>query len=336
MDWTPATLYRPAGGDRLRCELCPFACELADGETGRCNVRRRRGDRLETATFATSVVHADAVERKPLYHYRPGTMTRTLAAPGCTFRCNYCVNHRMSQYGRSDGFGWTARPVEVDAIIADAAANGACVALSYSEPSLAVELTLALAERGREHGVEIIWKSNGFLTDRATEAVAPALAACNIDVKTADPDRHERLTGAPLAPVPATVRRLRDLGVWVEIATPLIPGFASDPGDVRRVADLIAGIDPAIPWHLLRFTPTYRMRHHDPTAPAALAEAAAIGRDAGLRHVYVERALGAAGRSTYCPSCARPVIERGVYGVTGNLLIAGACPHCGTRVEGRW
>ncbi|MFD1930521.1 radical SAM protein [Nonomuraea mangrovi] len=335
MQWTPAILHSPAG-ERVRCDLCPHRCALVPGQLGACKVRRGAEGGLETATFATSVAHTDAVERKPFFHYRPGTPALTLAAPGCSFRCDYCVNHLLSQYGREPDLPWEATPVDVDDVVARAAAVGGCVALSYSEPSLAVELTLALAERGREQEVEVVWKSNGFLTAEAIEVVAPALAAVNIDLKGMDDARHRRLTGAPVAPVLAAIRAFHEAGVWVEVSTPLVPGVSSSEEDLREIAAAIAGIDPGIPWHLLRFTPAFRMGDTDPTGPEALAAAVAIGRAAGLRHVYVERALGPQGRATRCPGCGDIVIERGIWSLEASRLVAGGCPACGTNIGGRW
>lgn len=336
MEWTPAALYE-WDRSRLVCTLCPIRCKLADGQVGACHVRRRTGDILETRTFATTTQHFDAVERKPLYHYRPGSRTLTLAAPGCTFRCDYCVNYRISQFGRDDEAPWHAEPVSTAEIVDLAATEGVGIALSYSEPSLAMELTLALAAMGRERGVEVVWKSNGFLTAQALALAAPALAAVNIDMKAADEDRHRRLTGAPLAPVLASLRTLHEHGVWVEVSTPLIPRVSASPSDLARIANFIASVDPGIPWHLVRFTPAYRRSADLPSLPDSLAEGVRIGHAAGLRYVYVERALGAAGRDTRCPGCGDTVIARDLWAMRQlRLRNDGACEKCGTVLEGRW
>jgi len=290
------------------------------------------GGGLETATFASSVAHIDAVERKPFFHYRPGTPVITLAAPGCSFRCEYCVNFRISQYGRDDESEWNADPVDAAGIVARAAALGGSVALSYTEPSLAPELTLELSRHGRDAGVEVVWKSNGFLTPEAVALCAPALAAVNIDVKGVDERSHKRLTGASAEPVIAAIRAFREQGTWVEVSTPLIPGVT----DPARIATVLAGISIDIPWHLVRFTPAYRMRGQNPTPPEALAAAAEAGRAAGLRYVYVERALGPEGRATRCPACRACVVTREIWSLGESRLTAGCCPECGTSLEGLW
>ncbi len=335
MHWRPAQFYR-SQGDGLLCTLCPHACVLQVGETGLCQVRRRSSAGLETATFATSVRHLDSVERKPFYHYRPGRKVLTLAAPGCSFTCLYCQNYRLSQYGRIADAPWRAEPVEVGAIVAAAAQQNAAIALSYSEPSLAAELTLALAEAGRTVGVEILWKSNGFVTAAALQQLAPCLAAVNVDVKTLDERRHRALTGAPAAPVVATIAALLRAGVWVEISTPVIPKFNADSQSLRTIAMTVRELSADIPWHLLRFTPDYRLRRAQPTHPDLLQEALTIARESGLRYVYVERACGPAARTTVCPGCGFAVVTRDLWTSRALALANGACAQCGYPIAGRW
>ncbi|MER7282454.1 radical SAM protein [Dactylosporangium sp. NPDC000244] len=331
-EWTPAVLSTAEAG-RHRCDLCPHRCRLGPGQVGYCQVRRGAEAGLETLTFASSVEHLDAVERKPLYHWHPGRRVLTLAAPGCSFRCDYCINFRISQYGRPGGQDWDATPVDPAAAARKVADTGAAgIALSYTEPSLAIELTLALAATG----TPVVWKSNGYLTPEALALAAPAVAALNIDLKAVHDDDHRRLTGGEVAPVLAAIAGFRAAGAWVEVSTPLIPGFNDHPDQVAAIAAAVAAIDPAMPWHLLRFSPAYRMTDRDPTSPTALEDAAAIGRAAGLHYVYVERALGPAGRETRCPGCAAVVVRRDIWSAEPPLLHAGRCPECRTRIAGVW
>lgn len=335
MRWSPAEFHQPAGADVL-CTLCPHGCRLAEGAVGACRVRRRRGAGLETATFATVTRHLDAIERKPLYHFRPGSRALTLAAPGCSFTCSYCQNFRISQVGRLPDLPWNAEPVEPEEVVAAAAAEGAAIALSYSEPVLAAEMTLALAAAAQPLGVPIVWKTNGFITLEALARVAPCLAAVNVDLKAADEAHHRALTGAPLAPVLAALAALVRAGVWVEVSTPLLPGVNDDRESLARLAGSIARVGEEIPWHLLRFNPEFRMRRERPTAPQALEDALEIGRAAGLRYVYVERALGAEGRDTHCPRCGTAVVSRGIWSTLRTMLKDGACTSCGEIIPGRW
>jgi pyruvate formate lyase activating enzyme len=332
--WRPALFGEPAGTDRVRCTLCPFRCVLADGQAGVCKVRRNRGGTLETATYTAAVTHLTPIERKPFYHVRPGAQVLTVAGPGCSFRCDYCINYRLSQFGRADDTvaPWVGEPADPGEIAARAAAAGALLGMSYSEPSLAPELTLALAS----FHVPLVWKSNGYLTNPAVSVLAPALLAVNIDVKAADEAAHRHLTGASLAPVWNSISQFHAAGVWVEVSTPLIPGSSASPESLRAIAERLASIDVRIPWHLLRFTPDFRMKRSAPTAPSALAQARAIGHRAGLHFVYVERALGPTGRNTICPVCDLTLIDRGVWSMVHNSIVNGRCPRCGSSIPGRW
>ena len=334
VNWSPAAFYRPEG-PAVRCTLCPHACLLDEGQAGRCHVRRRNGLGLETRTMATAVEHWDPVERKPLYHYRPGSTALTLAAPGCTFSCRYCQNYRLSQFGRDPAADGEAKPVQPAELVAKAAAAGAAIALSYSEPTLAAELTLALAAAARPAGVALLWKTNGFLAADALRQIAPHLAAVNIDLKAADEAAHQRLTGAPLAPVLRALDGFLEAGVWVEVTTPVIP-TVNDEGALSRIAELLARRARHIPWHLARFAPEYRLSHLPPTSPAQLARAVHIARAAGLEYVYVERALGPGLRSTACPRCGCELIRRGLWCTESLRLRDGACPACRHPIPGRW
>jgi pyruvate formate lyase activating enzyme len=292
---------------------------------------------METATFAAAVQHRDAVERKPLYHFRPGAEVLTLAAPGCTLRCDYCQNWRLSQFGRDGRAGWGARPVSPEEVVAAALAQGVgVIGLSYSEPGLAAEFSLALGELAAARGIELIWKSNGFLSAVAVEAMAGVLAAVNIDLKGVDPVRHRRLTGADPGPIREAIAGFVVAGVWVEVSTPLIPGVNDGPVELGRIAAAIAAISPDIPWHLGRFVPEYRLADLAPTADGTFAVAMAAGRAAGLRFVYTERVYGDAGRRTSCPGCGEALVSRRLWGLRHNGLRGGLCPRCNYRIPGRW
>ena len=332
--WRTALFSEPAAAGRVRCTLCPFRCVLADGQVGVCKVRRNHAGTLETAAYTAAVTHLTAIERKPLYHVQPGSQVLTIAGPGCSFRCDYCINYRLSQYGRAAGdvAPWAGEPADPAAIAAQAVAAGALLGMSYSEPSLAPELTLALAS----FGVPLIWKSNGYMTAAAVSEMAPALLAVNIDVKAADEAAHRHLTGASLAPVWDTITQLHSAGVWVEVSTPLIPGICDSPASLRLIGERLASIDRDIPWHLLRFTPDFRMRASVPTPPSALAEARRVGLESGLRYVYVERALGPTGRNTLCPRCRFALVDREVWRMVHNVITDGRCPECGFAIPGRW
>ena len=217
-----------------------------------------------------------------------------------------------------------------------AAERGAVIAMSYSEPSLAPEFTLALASWARPAGVDIVWKTNGFVNQSVLERLVQPLTAVNLDLKASSDRSHFKLTGAPLQPVLSTLRYLAASHVWLEVSTPVIPGVNDDSESLEQVAELVVGAGAQIPWHLLRFTPEYRMGNFCPTHPDKLAEAVRIAKRVGLKYVYVERALGPAGRNTVCPSCEATIITRGVWTLDVDSLSSGHCPECGFRIPGHW
>jgi pyruvate formate lyase activating enzyme len=332
--WSKAAFYH-SKGTALQCILCPHACILKkDEEIGFCQVRRRKGKIMETATFASAVQHLSAIERKPFYHYKPGTQVLTLAAPGCNFRCLYCQNYRLSQFGRTPAAPWQAEPVSPDSLIKTACKHNAAIGFSYSEPSLAAELTQALAQAGQN--IELIWKTNGFLTAYALHCLAPMLAAVNIDLKSVNNKKHEALTGVAVKPILDNIAAFIEAGVWVEISTPIIPKINADSQSLHLIAKAIDSVSPQIPWHLIRFTPEFKLQRLPPTSVDMLKQAVQIAHDIGLQYIYVERALGAKGRNTFCPHCHRELISREIWGLRYNALNDGKCPDCGTVISGRW
>ncbi len=285
--------------------------------------------------MAAAVCHSDPVERKPLYHFRPGSKVLTLAAPGCNLTCGYCQNRRLSQFGRAAGARWEAEPVDVNALVDRAADESAALGFSYSEPGLSAELLLAVAGAIRGRDIPLIWKSNGFLTPRAAHTLAPLLSAANIDLKSAVDEDMRRLSGGGLEPVLETIRIFLEHDVWVEISTPLIPGFNTETSQIRALAGIVASFGN-LPWHLLRFVPEFRFAKYSPTPPALLQKARSLGREAGLDYVYVERALGAEGRGTRCPGCDTILQKREIWSATPTLHDPADCPVCGERIPGRW
>lgn len=335
LDWRAGDFARPQG-EGVLCTLCPHACALGDGEVGFCKVRRNYRGRLQTATFSTAAQHLTAIERKPLYHYRPGRKVLTLGPPGCSFACRYCQNYRLSQVGRSSASHPMPRPVDVDAAVQQAAHHDAALGLSYAEPSLAPELTVALARAGQRLGVEVIWKTNGFLQPEAARSLAGHLAAANVDLKSVDGPRHRALTGADPGPVLETIEIFRQAGVWVEVSTPLIPEVNNDTASLRAIAQRIAAIDRHIPWHLVRFHPDYKMHRSTPTTNDRLAAGQRVGKEEGLAYVYVERAFGDVGRATHCPGCEELLVRRDIWRLAECRLEGGRCPRCSVDIAGRW
>lgn len=336
MDWQTAQFFQ-INKDSITCTLCPHLCELKHHhQLGQCHVRRKTDKYLETAAFATSLQHLDAIERKPLYHYKPSSKVLTLASPGCSFRCLYCQNYRISQYGRSEDVPWQAKTADINQIITYAIQHQAAIGFSYAEPSLNAELTLELAKVAKPHLIDIIWKTNGFITPSAANKIIPCLAAVNIDLKSLNPKKHRSLTGADVASVLEIITLFYKAGIWIEISTPVIPKINADLYELKKIAEFIYAIDPSIPWHLGRFNPDHKLRNLPPTSTAMLKQGREMAFEVGLKHVYIERSLGIEARTTYCESCSHKLITRDIWALKVNHLIKGACPRCKTPLKGRW
>lgn len=335
--WYPA-LFWSQSADKQRCELCPRYCQLQAGDRGFCGVRRATEQGMETASYGRSVMmHADPVEKKPLYHFKPGKKALTVAIPGCNLGCLYCQNHRISQVkgpalqsqgAQRDGL-WPEAELSAEALVEMAAQGDGLLALSYSEPILSSEWVMALGEVAKKAGVSMIWKSNGYITPEAIEAVAPYLSAINIDFKALGEGQYRRLTGVEPEPIWHAIEAFYGHGVWLEISLPVVDGFGASAAEYSAFFSRVAQLDPRIPIHLIRVNPHYKLSKINPTHPDTLLEIRRLAWAGGLKFVYVERALGPEGRTTHCDGCGKVLISRGIWTLEHLDIRGGRCDDCG-------
>ncbi|MCC7491312.1 MAG: AmmeMemoRadiSam system radical SAM enzyme [Fimbriimonadaceae bacterium] len=334
---TPARWWEPQG-DHLVCRLCPLECLLGDGQQGTCGVRVAHGGALYSTAYGQLAVAAPApIERKFLYHVRPGAATFSFAAGGCNLSCRYCQNWLVSQAPKA-GRGPAAEFVAPDELVQRAAAAGCgTIAATYSEPGVWLEYALDVAVAARQAGLAVVWKTNGCLQPEPQAAILPCLLAVNVDLKAFDPAVHQQLTGAPLEPVLAALRRYHEAGVWVEVTTLVIPTLTDSADHLRRTADwLLRHLGPDVPWHLNRFHPDHALRHLPPTPREALLAARQAAREAGLRYVYSDATATGEGWDTSCARCGEPLITRAQYRMRQSIVQDGGCPRCGERLPGRF
>jgi len=332
-----AMLYERIGDGRVRCNLCPHRCLIAEGERGFCRVRVNEGGRLYTAVYGRIVSQSiDPIEKKPLFHFLPGTRAYSVATMGCNFTCLYCQNHTISQYPREHDGQILGDEVSPGGIVAAAVESGCeTIAYTYTEPTIFFEYALDTARLARTEGLRNVFVSNGYMTPEAIEAIAPYLDGINIDLKGISNDFYHKITGGDLRPVLHSIEQFFRAGVWVEVTTLLIPGLNDSPQALRWTAEAIRGVSPVIPWHISRFYPAYRMLDRPPTPVATLEEAQRIGEEAGLRYVYMGNVPGQ-GEDTHCPSCGEVVVKRRGFLVRTNSLQEGHCPSCGAEINGVW
>jgi pyruvate formate lyase activating enzyme len=323
-------------GTAVRCGLCSHHCLIADGKRGICGVRENREGTLYSLVYGNLVAeHVDPIEKKPLFHVLPGSLSYSIATMGCNFRCLHCQNAGISQVPRSTAeLPGVVRKAE--SVVQEALRYG-CRSISYTyvEPTVFFEFAYRCSVLARDHKLKNIFVSNGYMSRQAAETLAPVLTAINIDIKAFSDEFYKKVCGARLQPVLDSVRLLHELGVWVEVTTLLIPGRNDSPEELAAIASFLADIDRSIPWHVTAFHPTYRMQDIAPTPRTTLQTARRIGLEKGLHHVY-EGNLGLGNEDTHCGACGVRLIERAGFTVRANRLVKGSCPDCGAPVAGIW
>jgi len=333
-----ARLWKSLKDGALQCRLCSHFCMIEPGGRGKCGVRINRGGELFTLTYdRAAAINIDPVEKKPLYHFLPGSRTFSFGTMGCNLGCSFCQNYSLSQPPR-EGSPVQGHPVDPEHLV-EAAIEGGCRSISYtySEPTVFFELMQDTARLAKQNGLANIMVSNGFMSPECLEELAPLIDAANIDLKAFTPEFYERVCDARLEPVKKNLARMRELGWWIEVTTLVIPGLNDDLEELEAMAAFIVGeLGPETPWHLSRFHPDYKLQDRPPTPVATLEKAWVIGRRAGLQFVYVGNLPGNAHNSTVCPGCGRTAIERAGFTALGGTLEDGKCSACGAELAGRF
>jgi pyruvate formate lyase activating enzyme len=331
-----ASLWRDwRGGPSVHCFLCAHHCRIAPGERGRCAVRENRDGILYTLVYGRPIsVGVDPIEKKPLFHFLPGSKSLSVATVGCNFTCSFCQNSEISQMPRDHG-GITGRTFSPQQIVETALEEG-CLSISYTytEPTVFYEYARDCARLADAEGLKNVFVTNGYMTADALRDIDGLLHAANVDLKSFSDEFYRSLVGARLKPVLDTIRRLWEMGVWVEVTTLLISGRNDGDVELRSLASFLASISCDIPWHVSRFYPAYRLLDVVPTPTVSIERAVRIGCEEGLRYVYGGNIPGHSSESTVCPGCGSTVIERQGFRMLRNGIIGGRCFHCGREIPG--
>lgn len=332
-----AALYIRLHNSRLRCDLCAHRCCIADGRMGACRVRKNINGTLYTMTYGRVVSqNADPVEKKPLYHFYPGSKAYSIATPGCNFRCRWCQNWQIAQMPREMQtiLGGEYAPDEI--VEAARAAGCQSIAYTYTEPTVFFEFTYDIARCARDASLHNIYVTNGFMTREMLELLWPYLDAANVDLKAFRESTYRRFMGAHLQPVLDSMIAMKKFGIWLEVTTLLIPGINDHPEELRDIANFIAyELDTETPWHISRFYPAYRMIDRQATPAETLNFARQIGLESGLKYVYIGNFHSGDYEDTHCPSCQSELIRRRGYSIQANKVTEGRCPDCGSVIAGR-
>ena len=330
-----AMFYEKLDGN-VRCRLCNHYCVIKDGKRGICWVRENRGGKLFSLVYGKSLATGiDPIEKKPFFNFYPGTTAYSIATAGCNFRCLNCQNWEISQMPKGGEGNIIGEKLLPEEIVANAKGAGCkSIAYTYTEPTIFFEYAYDAAKLAHKEGIKNVFVTNGYTSIEAIKEIAPFLDAANVDLKGFSEEFYHKICGAKLQPVLDNIRLYRELGIWVEITTLIIPGHSDDEEQLRGIAEFIKGIGEDIPWHVTAFYPAYKLLDVPPTPVEALRKAREIGKKAGLRYIYEGNVPGEGGENTYCYKCGELLIKRHGYEIQDNRLINGKCPKCKTRIDG--
>lgn len=332
-----AYLYHAFDDGRVQCRLCGHHCIIKPGRRGICGVRQNHDGILKTLVYGRVVArHIDPIEKKPLFHFHPGSQSYSIATVGCNFSCRFCQNADIAQMpGDRDGLV-LGEFVSPEDIVADAMRYQCrSIAYTYTEPTVYFEYALATAKLAKAQGMDNVFVTNGYMSAEALDMAAPYLDAANVDLKAFSDGFYHTYCGAHLEPVKATLRKMKALGILVEVTTLLIPGLNDDPEELGPLAAFICNdLGADTPWHISRFHPTYRLTDRPATPLKTLQLAGEIGRQAGLHYVYLGNVPGENGESTQCPHCNTMLIDRRGFQLVGNFITGNRCPQCQSVIYG--
>lgn len=331
-----ALFYQQEQGGKVVCGLCCHRCPIKPGKRGICGVRENIDGRLYSLVYGRLIAqHIDPIEKKPMFHFLPGSTSYSIATVGCNFQCLHCQNSSISQYPHLQHGDLPGDVCSPQAVVA-AAAHAGCASISYTyvEPTIFYEFAYDCAVLAKAQGMKNIFVSNGYMTPEVARHLAPVLDGINIDCKAFTDDFYTKICKARLQPVLDNIRLLHELGVWVEVTTLVIPGLNDSEDELRALATFLVTISPDIPWHVSGFHPTYKMLDRPRTPAATLLKAREIGLAAGLRYVYTGNIPGSGGEDTRCPGCRALLIQRQGFVSERVGLTDGHCRLCHQLITG--
>jgi len=331
-----ALLWDSLDDKRVHCHLCAHECRIPESKFGICGVRQNVDGILYTLVYGQVIAaHVDPIEKKPLYHFLPGSLSYSIATVGCNFRCGFCQNWQISQASRRDGAGASGATLMPEEIVEEARRNH-CLSISYTytEPTIFFEYAYDTAILAKKAGLANVFVTNGYMTRQALEMIRPYLDAANVDLKSFSEAYYKKNCMARLQPVLDTITSLKQLGIWFEVTTLIVPDENDSDEELSQIAGFLSGVDKDIPWHVSRFHPDYRFLDHRATPIETLKRAREIGREKGLRYIYLGNVPE--GANTYCYRCQALAVERRYMGMERCNLKNGHCPACDSEIKGIW
>ncbi|MBD3246167.1 MAG: AmmeMemoRadiSam system radical SAM enzyme [Candidatus Omnitrophica bacterium] len=334
---TRAILCHQRGDRTVQCVLCAHRCRIVEDAFGFCGVRQNIGGTLFTHVYGYPIaLQDDPIEKKPLYHFLPGSRSFSIATVGCNFQCGFCQNWQISQTNTRGGHTAASRKILPEEVVNLARERGCQnIAYTYTEPTVFFEYARDIGVLARRAGLKNLFVTNGYLTGEARDELVPFLDAANVDLKSFRDEYYREICRGRLEPVLETIRDLHRRGIWVEVTTLIVPGENDSDGELGDIASFLVSVSPDIPWHISAFHPDYRFTVHKRTPAEKILRAQEIGHERGLRFIYPGNISGSA--DTRCPVCGRRVIRRSGFTAEAVALArGGVCGQCGARLNGVW
>lgn len=334
-----AKFYKKLNNLTVACRLCHQACLIKNNSAGVCRVRKNVNGKLFSLVYGYPVaLNVDPIEKKPLFHFQPGSLSYSLGALGCNFKCANCQNWDISQavditpLAKGKNLIW----LEPEKIVSAALANDcSSISYTYNEPTIFTEYALDIMKLARAAGLKNVWVSNGYMSDQCLEAIIPYLDAINVDLKSMDPEFYRKNCGAKLPPVLENLKTLKKSGARLEITTLIIPGLSDDYEMLKKMAEFIAGeLGADVPWHVAKFSPviSWKLKKTCQTAAETIFKICDIGKNVGLKYVYAGNLPGDDRENTYCPACGQLAISRFGYEIVRRDK-RGRCAYCDKNLD---
>jgi pyruvate formate lyase activating enzyme len=284
-----AMLYEKQKDNSVQCILCAHRCRISDGKFGICGVRENNAGVLYTHVYGNPItMHVDPIEKKPLYHFLPGTRAYSIATIGCNFKCGFCQNWQISQVN-AKAIDTGAEETVTAADVAAQAKRTNCksIAYTYTEPTIFFEYAYDCSKKAVQHSLKNVFVTNGFMTKEALDTIKPYLHAANVDLKSFSDDYYKKVCKGRLQPVLDGIRLMKEYGIWLEVTTLLVPEENDSEEEITAIADFIAETGTDIPWHISRFFPTYEYNNHRPTSVDTMRAAEDIGKKKGIKNIHL-------------------------------------------------
>ncbi len=333
-----ASFYHSLDNNTVRCFLCNHRCLILPGKRGLCGVRENRQGKLYSLVYGRLIAqHVDPIEKKPLFHFLPGSLAYSIASVGCNFRCFHCQNADISQfpYLNQEIIGENVQPSEVVKQAGDSGCQS--ISYTYTEPTIFLEFTYDTALLAKEAGFKNTFVTNGYMTPEALQAGQGYLDAANVDLKSFQDAFYKKICNARLKPVLETLKLMKKNKIWVEVTTLIIPTLNDSETELRDIARFIyKELGAETPWHVTQFYPVYKLSHLHLTPVETIKKAREIGRNTGLHYVYCGNIIGEEGENTFCYNCGKLLIQRYGFQILKNRMIKGKCPDCDALQAGVW